>query len=381
MTLEEMAGKRSALIADMTAMDAKAKEEKRVFTEEERNSFSEKKAEIEKIDAEIEEEKRQMTLKGFSVELPKVQENEMENNINERAENFAQSGKLEMRAVLGSGTIVKPSKAANGINGLAAVANDIVDDVHAIPLTGAGSWIAAYKDADAVAKATTDGAQVGGTGSGASTGSSYNYVTINPAEWGVLDEISKQVKKLSPADYLGAVEESALIALRTFASSKIVSSVLASSLAETKKSMTLDAGYIRALVLGYRSIAGKGNVKLYINQADLATLGAVRGTNEKKPVYEITFDAGTTTSGIIKDGGTAVEFRVLDSLPTGTQLLASHTLLICQCGTATQLRQMKAVNTSRRILLEFVDFRQQMLTLLQSMVCRSSFRQLLLNRI
>lgn len=320
MTLEELGEKRSALVAEMTAMDAKAKEEKRVFTEEERNSFSEKKAEIEKIDAEIEEEKRQMTLRGFSVELPKVQENEMENNINERADNFAQSGRFEMRAVLGSGNIVKPSKAANGINGLAAVANDIVDDVHAIALTGAGSWVAAYKDTDAVAKATTDGAQVGGTGSGASTGSSYNYVTINPAEWGVLDEISKQVKKLSPADYLGAVEESALIALRTFASNKIVTNVLASDLVKTKNSVALDAGYIRSLVLGYRSIAGKGNVKLYINQADLATLGEVRGTNEKKPVYEISFDAGTTTSGIIKDGGTAVEFRVLDCLETGTQL-------------------------------------------------------------
>lgn len=73
-------------------------------------------------------------------------------------------------------------------------------------------------------------------------------------------------------------------------------------------------------MLGFRAIPGKGNTVLYIAQADLATLGKVRGTNEKKPLYDITFDAGTTTSGTIQEGGLAVKFRILDQLTAGTQI-------------------------------------------------------------
>jgi hypothetical protein len=116
------------------------------------------------------------------------------------------------------------------------------------------------------------------------------------------------------------VETSAVSALRDTASAKIIAAVLASSLVEKKYSVKLDEKYIRQIVLGFRAITGKGNVSLYLTQADLATLGAVRGTAEKKPVYEITFDAGTTTSGTIQDGGMSVRFRVIDGLTDGTQL-------------------------------------------------------------
>ena len=132
--------------------------------------------------------------------------------------------------------------------------------------------------------------------------------------------ISKQVKKMSPLDYEGAIKDSALIALRAFAASKIVAAVQASALAETRTSIALDATYLRKLRLKFRAIEGKGNVKLYLTQNDLSTLGDVRGTNEKKAVFEITFDDGSVTSGIIKDGGLAIPFRVDDNLTDGVQL-------------------------------------------------------------
>ena len=230
-----------------------------------------------------------------------------------RALDFVRTGKMEIRQLLSTGTIAKPTK-VGGISGLGAVASGIVDDVNAIPLTGSGAWIAAYKATDAAAAAVTDGNAVAGTAS------TYNYVTINPAEWGILDEISKQVKKMSPLDYEGAIKDSALIALRAFAASKIVAAVQASALAETRTSIALDATYLRKLRLKFRAIEGKGNVKLYLTQNDLSTLGDVRGTNEKKAVFEITFDDGSVTSGIIKDGGLAIPFRVDDNLTDGIQL-------------------------------------------------------------
>ena len=238
--------------------------------------------------------------------------NEM-SEIEKRAAQFVESGKAEIRAVLSGNTIAKPTKAA-GVSGMAEVAFDIVDDVNAVPLTGNGAWTVGYQKTASAAADVTDGQDVGGTAS------TYDVVTINPGEWGVFDTVSNQVKKMTPVDYLAAVEDAALIALREKASAKIVAAVKASALLETRKSVALDATYIRNLVLNFRANKKKGGVALYISQADLATLGAVRGTNEKKAVYEIEFDPGTTTSGMIKDGGTAVRFRVLDSLTAGEQL-------------------------------------------------------------
>ena len=230
-----------------------------------------------------------------------------------RAAEFAKSGRMEMRALLSTGNIAKPQN-VGGISELAEIGSGIVDDVHAVALTGVGSWQVAYKVTDAAAAAVTDGQAVGGTAS------TYNYVTINPAEWGVLDEISKQVAKLTPLGYQQAIERSALIALRKFAADKIVAAVQASTLAEKLYSKALDANYLRSLRLGFRAIEGLGNIVLYINQADLAALGSVRGTNEKRALYDIKFDDGASTSGTIQEGGISVRFRVLDSLTTGVQL-------------------------------------------------------------
>ena len=219
--------------------------------------------------------------------------NTIERTVDEkRADNLIKNGKLETRALLSTGTIAKPTK-VDGISDLAEVGIGIIDDVHAVPLTGNGAYTVAYKKTEATAADVTDGNVIGGTGS------TYGTVTINPAEWGTLDTVSNQVKKMSPLSYLSEVERSALLALRIEACAKITAAVL---------------------VLGFRSVRGKGGVKLYINQEDLMTLGKIRGTNEKKALYEIKYDAGTNVSGVISEGGVAVPFRIVDELTTGTQL-------------------------------------------------------------
>ena len=231
-----------------------------------------------------------------------------------RADEFVRTGRMvmETRQLLSTGKIAKPTQ-VGGINGLAESASDIVDDVHAFPLNGVGTWRAAYKKTEAVAADVTEGAAVAGTAS------TYDYVDINPQEWGVLDEISKQVKKQSPLDYQGAIEESAVSALRDKASAKIIAAISASALTQAVTGRALDKDYLRNTILGYRPIKGKGACKLYICQEDLATLGAVRGTNEKRALYEITFDNDANTSGTIKEGGMAAAFRILDGLTAGTQ--------------------------------------------------------------
>ena len=232
-----------------------------------------------------------------------------------KADEFMRTGRMvmETRQLLSTGKIAKPTQ-VGGISDLAAVASDIVDDVNAFPLDGVGTWRAAYKKTDAAAEAVTEGSAVGGTAS------TYDYVDIDPAEWGILDEISKQVKKQSPLAYQTAIEDSAVSALRDMASARIIAAVKASTLKQSITGRALDKDYLRATILGFRPIKGKGACKLYLTQADLATLGAVRGTNEKRALYEITFTDESMTTGTIQEGGMAVSFRILDGLTDGTQL-------------------------------------------------------------
>lgn len=281
---------------------------------EEKKALLERKAELEKLEARKAEalaiQKEEVT------EVKTVEEREVVKMPTERevrANNLVNDGKFETRAILSTGRIAKPTSASNELSALGELGQSIVDDVHAIPLTGTGAWIVGYKKTDAIAAAVTDGSAITGTPM------TVDYVTINPAEWGVFDQVSNQVKKMSPVDYLAAVEESALIALREEAANKIVTNVMASSLAGSDN-VQIDADYLRSIALAFRSVPGKGGVMLYINQADLILLGKVRGTNEKKALYDIAFNPGTTMSGTISQNGLAVPFRVIDKVPAGTQL-------------------------------------------------------------
>lgn len=282
----------TALTAEVDALEARAKELK--------ESAEARSALMDRVKAGT---------VGTTIETGKAPEQSEEERS---ADQFRQTGRMETRALLSTGQIAKPTK-ATGVNGLAAVADSIVDDVNAISLTGNGAWEVGYKTKDAVAADVVDGAKIAGTGA------EFGTVTINPSLWGVLDSISNQVKKMTNVDYQSQIRNSALIALRVKAAEKIVAAVKASGLA-VKKIYKIDQDYLRSVVFGFRAIAGKGSTVLYLVQEDLAALGKIRGTNEKKALYEITFDQGTTTSGVITEGGTAVRFRVLDQLTAGTQL-------------------------------------------------------------
>lgn len=247
--------------------------------------------------------------------VPESKESKGSNNAREeRANTLVKTGRTEMRALLSTGTIAKPTS-VEGINGLAENESSIVDDVRAVALTGSGAYKVSYKKTKATSADVTDGSKIGGTGT------AFDFVEINPVEWGTLDSISNQVKKMTSLDYLGEIEMSALGALRDMAENKIFAAITkADSLATRVYSMPLDQNFLRDVVLGFKPIKGKGMAKLYLCQTDLSILGKIRGTNEKKALYEIVFDPGTNASGTIQEGGTVVPFRITDELAAGTQV-------------------------------------------------------------
>lgn len=236
-----------------------------------------------------------------------------------RAKQLHESGKdvisnAEARAVLVSaGKLATPTE-VDGINDiLGARVSSIVDMVKVVDASGMGAYKVAYQLTDAAAAATAEGDAYN------ESEPTFDFVEIKPETETVLSYISKQARKQTPLAYAAKVNESALVALRKRAAAIITSKLLASTLNVALPAIALDEKFLRKVALSYggdESVVGAA--VLQINKADLITLGDVRGS-DKKPVYEITPDAGNPNTGIIKDGGLAVHY-VINSNLSGKQV-------------------------------------------------------------
>lgn len=237
------------------------------------------------------------------------------------AEKFAETRKTsvnaeETRAVLvSSGTIATPTE-VSGINenGFAGVSS-IVDLVKVVNCEGMGKNRVSYTKTDAEAAEQTEGAAAGGTGA------TFGFVDISPVSVAVLDAISKQTKRQSPLQYEAKVKEKAMLALRKEAARIITEKVLASTLTTAVTVSALNENAVREIVLNYGGDEGvDGAAYLFLNKADLIALGKVRGTTEKKAVFEIIPDEANPNTGTIKDGGTIVKYCINKNLTAGTLL-------------------------------------------------------------
>lgn len=234
-----------------------------------------------------------------------------------RAKAFAQTGRqavtaTEARAVLISGGKIATPTEVGGINDAFNQVSSIVDMVKVTNCEGMGAYKVAYEIASATAATQTEGAEA------AASDMTYDFVTITPQTEAVVSYISKQVRKQSPLNYTDKVRESSLTALRKRAAKIITDKILASSLSEGKALTAIDATTLRTLALTYGGNEGiEGGAVLQLCKADLIKFGDVRGTQEKKAVYEITPDAGNPNTGIIKDGGLAVKYCLNSNLTSG----------------------------------------------------------------
>lgn len=236
-----------------------------------------------------------------------------------RAKAFADSGKMtidnaEARAVLvSSGKLATPT-GVDGINDiLGERVSSIVDLVKITDASGMGAYKVAYQTADSTAATQTEGSAYN------SSDPTFAFVEIKPQTEAVLSYISKQARKQTPLNYQAKVNESALIALRKRAAKIITDKIVASTINTKLYSVTLNEKALRTIAFNYggdENIVGAAT--LFLNKADLVTLGDVRGTNDKKPVYEITPDTANPNTGIIKDGGLSVPYCIDSNLTSGT---------------------------------------------------------------
>ncbi len=244
-------------------------------------------------------------------------------NFEERAKKFASTKRTsiattQLRAALvSSGKLATPT-AVSGINDtVGAKHSSIIDFVKIVDCGGMGSNKVAYIDTDADAAAEhTEGSAA------TAKEATFGYVEITPKTLATYAQISEQAKNQTPLQYEAKVQEQALISLRKAAVKLVISKLKASALnkavdasVSSAKKGILDENTLTDFLLEYggdESVVGEA--MLFLNKKDLRAIGKIRGTQDKKKVYEIVPDGSNPNVGIIKDGGLAIKYCICSEL-------------------------------------------------------------------
>lgn len=253
--------------------------------------------------------------------------------------NFAETrhisiGASEARSILlATGTLAKPTE-VGGISDPFNIVSSIVDQITVEDMTGMGSYKEAYVKAWQTADKRTDGTAQAGSDP------TFRTVAITPFLLATTSFVSRELEKQTPLQYEAKVKQGALIALKKKLAAWIVSGggtneihgvYNAANTEQTPEAMytTLDATAIdektlRKLVFAYGGEENIGSgARLYLNKNDLIAFGDVRGTNEKKAVYEIVPDGSNPNTGIIRDGGLSVPYTICSDVTAFADATAS----------------------------------------------------------
>ena len=300
---------------------AEIKERKAAILEELDGADQEKltalNAEADALNTEEKELRSKMDLKGKIKPIA-------DEHIEDRAASFARDGRMaipvsETRSTLLSGGKIATPTGVGGIGEPQNILSSIIDMITVEDLTGMGSYKEAFVSAWQTAGAGTEGTVAN------TSDPTFKIANINPFDIDVVSYVSKQIKKQSPLLYEEKVRKGALIALKKKAVSYIVggngstepfgiynaADSAAAALCETYDvtSSTIDGTTLRKIVFNYGGDENVGaGAKLFLHKNDLIAFGDVRGTNEKKAVYEIIPDGSNPNIGVIKDGGLAVPY-------------------------------------------------------------------------
>ncbi|MGM9681539.1 MAG: phage major capsid protein, partial [Eubacteriales bacterium] len=233
---------------------------------------------------------------------------------------------------LASGGIAKPTR-VSGINEGENTVSGMLGMVKVVDAKGMGIDYEVYEKGGMTADVGKDGEAP------ASGEPVFEIAELKPVLINTLAYVSKHIEKLSPLEYRARVVESALNALRTkvgkliavgnpnAAKAEICGIIHAGAIdgAKDLEISGIDETTLRKIALNYGGDENlDGDCVLVLNKKDLIAFGDVRGTNEKKAVYEIVYDSGSVTTGTIKDGGLAVRFCINSALKSTSDATAGE---------------------------------------------------------
>ena len=248
-----------------------------------------------------------------------------------RAETFAREHRMSITTdavrrslTLSGGNIAQPTRVSGIVPGPTEV-SAIVDMVNVVDAEGMGEDSVAYDVPDAL----TAGVKKDDGSATEDTIKGTQIAKITPVLITTLGYVSRRIQRTTPLNYQSRTADAALRALRKKVGRLIVAGDPAADTPEITGILKaaaiqdgsdlvidkIDASTLRKIALSYGGDdAIEGGGVLLLNKKDLIAFGDVRGTNEKKAVYEIEFSEGSTTTGTIKDGGLAVRFCIDNAL-------------------------------------------------------------------
>lgn len=235
---------------------------------------------------------------------------------------------LTNQITVATGTLVQPTGAGSNIrDGFNGALSSIVDQVSVVDLEGMGGFLEPYVIEDMAANAGAV-ASLAGTARAASD-PTFGVAELKPYEVNVTSFVDRNISRLSPANYFAKVQQMAMRALRRKVAGLIINGDGAGSpsvygmvnaknkagaeiFAETSLGAALSENSLDELYFAYGSSEALGaNARLLLTKANLKALGKIRGTNEKRRLFEITPDASNPNTGIIRDGGVVLPYTLV----------------------------------------------------------------------
>ena len=244
---------------------------------------------------------------------------------------FLPRAAAEKSVTLATGTLAQPTGAGTNIrdplgNGVGA----IIDQVYVQDLTGMSSYLEPYVISEFDASGA-DVATAAGTARTASSDPTFGVAKIAPYELTTTSYVDRNIGRLTPANYYAKVFAMAIRALRRSTVKmifngdgqatnemfgiKTAKNVAGNAIYATKEVSAVDADLLTNLMFAYGGdeMLG-GSCRLYLNKADLLALGKLRGTNEKRRLFDIVPDVGNPNTGTIREGGTIVPYSIASDL-------------------------------------------------------------------
>ena len=236
------------------------------------------------------------------------------------------------QTTLATGSLVQPTGAGSETRDpLGNVVSSIVDQVLVTDMSGMGSYMEPYVISELDASAG-EVATLAGTARAASTDPSFGIAEIKPYEINTTSYVDRNLSNLTPANYYAKIQGMAMRAMRrklaslilngdgsssspVFFGMKTAKNKAGANIFATVNVSAVDVNLLDTLYFAYGSSDAMGpSARLLLTKEDLKAIGALRGTNEKRRLFEVIPDAGNPNTGTIRDGGLVIPYTICSDL-------------------------------------------------------------------
>lgn len=292
------------------------------------------------LEVEANKIKRKLDLSGRLVNLGDGTDKgkQEDKTAKERAAEIQREGKMTITAtevrsmvgresrstLIGTDSLLKPQGSGDTIKDSLNPVSSIIDQVTVIDATGAASYEEAYVKEELTANVKKDDGKPA-----TDSDAVFRVAKLAPSLINITTYVSRNIQRVTPLAYVSKIRELAMKALRRKVTDIIVNGndeVFGIKTARNTKGEeicnklelednTIGPDTLSQIVFSYGGNDELGgNARLFVTKEDLAAFGRVRGTNEKKALYEITPSTENPNIGTIKEGGVIVPYTIYSGL-------------------------------------------------------------------